>query len=444
MKVIGIIAEYNPFHNGHAYQIARIREETNADCIAVAMSGDFVQRGAPSVIDKYTRTKMALTGGADVVLELPTLWATASAESFAMAGVTLFEKMGCVDGICFGAESGNLPLLSQIAALLAEEPQEYRHALSSYLKSGQPFPAARAKAICDFLTQKNTAGQLQTLPAKDTLAAILHEPNNILAIEYLKALKRRSCALTPHLLVRTGAGYHEAELRKPTASSCGSLDSCTPAASATAIRRILLQQPASDASPAALLPPAGAMPDAVLEILSASLADAPCMCEDDFSDILGYLLFTQSKDSLAAIGDCNEEIANRIFKSRYHATSFSALCALTKSRDVTYTRMQRILTHLLLAITNSDYAKGRALDYIPYLRILGFRRSGAPLLRTLKKSAAVPVIGKLADAPAILSPAALDILQKDIFAAELYELILSQKAKKTTSRSEYTREIVLL
>ena len=105
MKVIGIIAEYNPFHNGHAYQIAEIRKRTCADYIVVAMSGDFVQRGTPAIIDKYTRTNMALSCGADLILELPTLWATASAEDFAMAGVTLFDKMGCVDGICFGAET---------------------------------------------------------------------------------------------------------------------------------------------------------------------------------------------------------------------------------------------------------------------------------------------------------------------------------------------------
>ena len=122
MKTIGIIAEYNPFHNGHAYQIAELKRKTNADFVVIAMSGDFVQRGAPAIIDKYCRAEMALLCGADLVIELPAVWAVSSAEDFAMAGVTLFDKMGCIDGICFGAESDQLPQLKSIAGVLAAEP----------------------------------------------------------------------------------------------------------------------------------------------------------------------------------------------------------------------------------------------------------------------------------------------------------------------------------
>ena len=135
MKVIGIIAEYNPFHNGHAYQIQKIKNELQADYVVIAMSGDFVQRGAPAIVDKYARAKMALNCGADLVIELPVLWATASAEYFAMAGVTLFDKLGCIDGICFGAETNDLAMLSMIANTLIEEPEIYRTALSAYLSS---------------------------------------------------------------------------------------------------------------------------------------------------------------------------------------------------------------------------------------------------------------------------------------------------------------------
>ena len=134
MKTIGIIAEYNPFHNGHAYQISHVKKTLGADYVVVAMSGDFVQRGAPAILDKYTRSRMALSCGADLVLELPLCFATASAEDFAMAGVTLFDRLGITDGICFGAETTNLALLNDIAALLAEEPDAYRSALSSYIK----------------------------------------------------------------------------------------------------------------------------------------------------------------------------------------------------------------------------------------------------------------------------------------------------------------------
>lgn len=432
MKVIGIIAEYNPFHNGHAYQLDTIRQNTGADYVIVAMSGDFVQRGAPAIIDKYARTKMALTCGADLVIELPALWATSSAEFFAMAGVTLFDKAGCIDGICFGAETDNLPLLCCIAELLAEEPQIYRNALSSYLKSGLPFPAARANALCDaFADTDSDAAEIH---------AILNEPNNILAIEYLKAIRKRDSSLTPYLIKREGAGYHETDIRSTTAG-CNA-----PTASATAIRDILDNYKPDDyaffASARAIL--SAAMPQSALEILGNYLSDFPLLRADDFSSILSYLLLSTSAAELSEVADCSEEIANRLWKNRFKCTTFTDFCASNKSRDITYTRMSRILTHLILNITSADYECAKALDYIPYLRISGFRRDSSALFRTLKEKASAPLISKLAAAPDLLSQEALRILEKDIFAANLYEQFVSQKAKTTTPRNEYSREIVIL
>ena len=223
MKVVGIITEYNPFHNGHAYQIQEIKKRTGADYVVVAMSGDFVQRGTPAIIDKYARTQMALSCGVNLVIELPTLWATASAEYFAMAGVTLFEKMGCVDILCFGAETDDLPLLSVLAEIIAEEPDGYRELLSVYLKEGLAFPVARGKALCSYLKeQEKSASATQEFSSKnvvlnlDAVSSILSEPNNILAIEYLKALKRRNSSIQPYLLKREGAGYHDTEFYSAT------------------------------------------------------------------------------------------------------------------------------------------------------------------------------------------------------------------------------------
>lgn len=437
MKVIGIIAEYNPFHNGHAYQISKIRQQTNADYIVVALSGDFVQRGTPAIIDKYARTKMALSCGADLVIELPVLWATSSAESFAMAGVTLFDKIGCVDGICFGAETDNLPLLDKIAELLIEEPESYRSALASYLKEGMSFPAARANALLHSFDETD-----------DVLRSVLNEPNNILAIEYLKAIKKRGSSLTPHLIKRKGAGYHEADIQN--------IDNA-PTASATAIRNALatfpynkIQFDLSDDSTHAL---ANTMPVLAFNILNEYLTCSPTLCENDFSSILGYLLLSKSTTDLANIADCNKEIANRLIKNRFEYTTFSDFCTLNKSRDITHTRMSRILLHLLLSITDSDYTNGKSLDYIPYLRSLGFRRDSSELLSMIKKEASVPLISKLANATNVVPTNALWMLEKDIYAADLYEQTTSHKLntacsyqtkKKTTPRSEYTREIVLM
>ena len=186
------------------------------------------------------------------------------------------------------------------------------------------------------------------------------------------------------------------------------------------------------------------MPQAALATLANYLSHSPFLTENDFSAALSYLLLTATKEHLMATGDCNGEIANRLLKNRHQFSSFAEFCTLNKSRDVTYTRIQRILIHLLLNIGNDDYRMGKSLGYIPYLRILGFRRDATGLLSSLKKSAAVPVIAKLADAAALLSPDAHAVLQKDVFAADLYEQTLSLKKSKTTPRSEYTRGIVLL
>lgn len=412
MKTIGIIAEYNPFHNGHAYQIARIREQTHADFVIVAMSGDFVQRGTPAIFDKYCRTNMALQGGADFVFELPTLWATASAEKFAMAGVTLFDKMGCVDGLCFGAESDDLPLLSSIAEVLAWESIPYQNALSSFIKEGLNFPTARAKSI-----QK-------IFPAVPD--AILQSPNNILAIEYLKSLKRRHSNIQPLIIKREGAGYHDTSLN-------------TINTSATALRQFLF----ADAADMTDTHFTSAMPASIRKLLLDYIDKNPLLSPDDFSTQLGYLLLALSHEDIASFGDCNIDIANRLCKNKYQFQTFLQFCAQNKSRDITYARMCRILNHILLNIKESDYQRGIAADFISYLRPLGFSKSSASFFSILKENASVPLISKLADAPALLSADALWMLEKDIFAADIYEQMLAIK-KGEPSRNECTRELVVI
>lgn len=437
MKVIGIIAEYNPFHNGHAYQIKKIKEELQADYVVVVMSGDFVQRGAPAIIDKYARTKMALSCGADLVIELPVLWATASAEYFAMAGVTLLDKMGCVDGICFGAENDDLITLSMLADILVDEPEHYRASLSSYLKIGMAFPAARSKALCDYLAQEKASYSPENNKIHlDEVSSILNEPNNILAIEYLKALKRRNSSMTPYVNKREGAGYHDSEIFSGKAD--------IPTASATAIRKELIASSTctllskDTASNSNLL---AAIPASVLAILDDYLATETLIECNDFSSILGYQLLSSDGTILEDIGDANMDLANRIFQNRMLFSNFEQFCELCKSKDVTYTRLSRIFTHLILRIRTADYDHGKALDYIPYLRILGFNKESSLLLKELKKHAKVPVISKLANASSILNADAMLLLQKDIFAADLYSQICAIK-KNTPAASEFTRNIV--
>ena len=453
MNVIGIIAEYNPFHNGHAYQIAHVRKNLHADYIVVAASGDYVQRGEPALLDKYTRARMALSSGADVVLELPVLWSTASAELFADAGISLFEKTGCVNGICFGAESGDLALLRRIADVLADEPADLKASLKYNLKSGSTFPKAREAALLSYFS--GSAGQDGALPVSaEALSSLLASPNNILALEYLKALRRRASSITPYLLKREGAAYHETSIRSGASE--------VPA-SASAIRHTLFADAAgacgnsadraSEDSADGIL--RHAMPQEALAILQDYRADFPLLCADDFSSILGYLLLSSSATQLARTADSSPEFANRMQNQLPYYTSFSSFASRLKSKEMTLTRINRILLHSILGITSSDYACGNALDKIPYLRILGFRKSAAPLLAALKASAAVPLITRSSQALKLLSPDAMRVFEHDVFAGNLYLQMRNQKGgtplraarmqeHDVPPASEYQRQIIIL
>ncbi len=456
MKITGIIAEYNPFHNGHAYQIKALRQETGADFVIAVISGDFVQRGEPAIIDKYARARMALLGGADLVIELPVLFSCASAEYFAAAGVALLTGLGCVDILCFGAETDCLALLTETADLLTAQPEGFRTALLAGLKSGLPFPKARAAALSDYYFKQHAAH----FPGIDRseYEQILTSPNNILAIEYLKAIKQLSSPLTPYVIKRQGAAYHDSDINQPYAS-------------ASAIRRLLLASSSRFPSPEAYAAQNGgpsdltrdkklsdALPADVLSLLMAYTSENPLLAADDFGRPLGYCLL--AGDDLSRYADCTPEIANRIQKNLFSYRSFTDFCSLCKSRDTTYSRISRILLHILLGHTATDYAEYKALGYTPYARILGLRRvqsdgmqksgtSTAPLLHTIKKSSSLPLISKLADAPRLLSPSAMRLLEKDIFAANLYEqtkcaLHNQGDGSVCRCRNEYTREIVIV
>ena len=189
MKIVGLITEYNPFHNGHLYHIEKAKEITGADSVIVVMSGNYVQRGAPAIMPKHLRAEVALEAGVDVLMELPVCYATGSAEYFAAGAISLFERLGCVDSICFGSECGDYGLLARVAHILADEPEGYRQALKDLLKSGMSFPLARQKALKDYLED-------------DSLDSVLEQPNNILGIEYIKALYQRKSPMKSYTIKR--------------------------------------------------------------------------------------------------------------------------------------------------------------------------------------------------------------------------------------------------
>lgn len=411
---VGIIAEYNPFHDGHAYHIRKAREVTQADyCIAV-MSGDFVQRGGPAIYDKYTRTTMALSCGADLVIELPSVFATSSAEDFAACGIALLNNLGVVDSVCFGSESGDVEKLFDIASILAAEPSAYTTELRRELKKGATFPKARNLSLV-------SCGSL-----KEEDASILMSPNNILGIEYCKALYRQNSPMTPVTISRKGYGYHDTGL-----DSAGFH-------SATGIRKALYENPD-------ILMQKEASRIQVPEVVKQMMVKGFPMFPDDISALLNTSLLKLDYEGIPfhKFADVSEELAARLLRQLTDFLPFEERISQLKTRQYTYTRISRALLHIALGITTHQATVGRKAGYAPYARVLGFKKSSADLLGEIKKKGSIPLITKTADARFILSGVALSMLQQDFYCSHIYQTLVQDKYH-IKMKNEFTQSVVIL
>ena len=442
MKTVGIIAEYNPFHNGHAYQIAEAKRITGADYAVVVMSGDFVQRGTPAIWDKYTRTRAALLGGADLVFELPVVYATASAEYFAEGGVALLTALG-VDTICFGSECGDINALTSIAAILTNESPEFKDALNRSLREGKSYPIAREEAL-------KAHCATNSIPVQED---ILSNPNNLLGIEYCKAILTQNSALVPYTVKRIGDSYHEATASEGRYCSATALRAMLSNLSANIPSDNSAFLAASDgvsdniaAFPPNTLAPLSAqlcaqVPHEVLAVYQESLHTIPLMTANDFSELLRYRLLYECVDTLSTYADWNAELANRVLAQFSSASGFEQTAASLKSKQLTLTRANRMLLHLLLHISTEQLQTARKQGSCFYARLLGLRESSSKALRHLSDCSTVPVINKLAPAEKELSGIARELLQQDIRAAQLYDTV-QQKKGNLTPANEYTRGII--
>jgi len=412
MKVCGIIAEYNPFHKGHLYHLQTAKELTGADYTIGVMSGNFMQRGTPALADKHIRTKAALSCGADLVLELPVYYACGSAEYFASGAVSLLDKLGIVTYLCFGSESGDLFPLQNISRILAEEPADFRMQLREHLKSGLSFPGARAAALQD------------ACPQAEDVSLLLSSPNNILGIEYMKALYKRNSPIQPLTISRKGAAYHDTDLTGQFSS-------------ATAIRSALEQG-------AHMQDLADRLPHQSYTVYADYFTGYSPLYADDFSAILHYKLLSEQQEGYASYLDVSNDLSDRILKNLYLFTSFTGFCDLLKTKELTYSRISRCLLHILLNIKKSDInVYVNELDYTPYARILGFQRHAVPLLNEISKHTCIPLISKLADAEKNIGDAPLDMLKKNIIADQIYYSVLAGK-NHASMKNEYSTPIVIL
>ena len=443
MKTVGIIAEYNPFHRGHAYHLQKAKELADADYAVVVLSGDFVQRGGPAIVDKYLRAEMALRSGADLVLELPISYATGSAEAFAQGAVSVLEAVGCVDALCFGSEAGGLSALLSYARLFEEEPPAYRELLKETLRQGFSFPAARSRAAEEY---RNLTERILPCCADDAdcrrSASLLEEPNNILGVEYCRALIRRSSSIRPLTLPRRSSGYHDLSLDAEMAS-------------ASAIRQALFQayeayktgnSGEAEAGGAGTLLPASLenqLPPASRRLLAAALASYGPVRLNDFSSILSYQLLTLSRKKLSGFQDVGEDLAARMENCRFQFTTAEAFADLLKTRQLTHTRVTRALCHILLGLTQADLGARKAAGWPVYLRALGFRESARPLLAEIKKRSACPLLVKAADASSVLPPEQLALFEQDVSAAHVYEAV-KENRRGGAPIHEYTRSPIVV
>lgn len=411
MKVNSIIAEYNPFHNGHKYHLEQVKKSTGADYTIVVMSGNFTQRGEPALVDKYLRARMALTNGADLVIELPISHATSSAEYFARGGVSILDKLNVVDYLCFGSECGDTELLRDIAQILLAQPKEYINNLRSGQRSGLSYPAARNRALIAYR------------PDLSQNKSILSSPNNILGIEYIKALLQQDSRIAPFTILRAGSDYHD---RRFGSNFC----------SALALRQAIL-------SGQDLRILADQMPVSAYEMLTGALKETPAMCLNDFSNMLLYKLLSEQDNGYDKYLDVSSDLSDRIKNNLKQFNGYSAFCDLLKTKNITYTRISRCLLHIMLDIRNDEKLSYGTQGEVPYAKVLGFRQDAQPLLSEIKQKSSIPLITKLADAPNLLSPQAHELLSQDLRRGSVYESVAAIKAGRP-ARDEREIPIVIL
>lgn len=355
MKICAIICEYNPFHYGHLYHIQKAKELSGCDAVLCIMSGNFTQRAEPTIADKYVRASMALSGGADIVVQMPTAYACSSAEIYAMAGVKIANSFKNVTNLAFGCESKNFELLKEIAKYLAEEPEEYKSTLKSYLDEGYSMVLSRQKTIEQLVKEE----KVNFTNITDTIDA-LQQPNNILAIEYLKALIKTNSKIEPVFIQRECSEYHSEDINGKDTS-------------ATAIRSRLLRTEKVGKVKRLI-------PRFSYTLLKESVDDFGLPNHELFNDLCMFVLKTANAEKIKNIYDVSEGLENRFLNCVKDKKVLNEVLLDVKSKRYTYTRLKRIVLRLLLDIKRETIEKIYKIDKLPYIKVLGFKGENQDLL----------------------------------------------------------------
>ena len=382
MNITGIITEYNPLHMGHIYHINKTKELTNCDGIVCIMSGNFVQRGIPAIMDKWTRCELALNSGVDLVIELPSVYSLSSAEFFAYGSISLLNSIGVINNICFGSESGNIDDIKSIAEILNNEPSQFKNHLKDYLDKGVSYPVARSKALVKYFNDN-----LET-------QEILKSSNNILGIEYCKSLLKLKSDIIPYTIQRKGSNYNDDKLENKFSS-------------ATAIRSHVKNSKNIDILKDIL-------PSKTFSYLYDKFNNNNLVFEDSMFSFIKYKSLTL-KNKLENLPDVKEGLHNKIYNELKNSNSFYELVSNIKSKRYAYTRISRILCQYFIGMENFDLEYLRSMK-APYGRVLGFNDTGRKILKEMKKKSSIPIYMKL---PKTLN----DTLKLDIQSTYAYSMI---------------------
>lgn len=396
MRAVGLIVEYNPFHNGHAYHLQTSKEAAEADVVIAVMSGNFLQRGEPALVSKWQRTKMALQNGVDIVFELPYRFATQKAETFANGAVSILDAVGC-DSLCFGSESGDLSTFLQTINYLEVQQRTFNENIKQYIDTGVSYPKALSLAF-------------QQLPDADKYLDIA-KPNNILGLEYIKAIKQQKSTVSPMTIPRKNADYHDEHFASATI------------ASATSIRKAIFTDNDSQSEIDQYVP------EQTKILLKDYLQQYQVFHQwENYWNYLQFRLIHSSSDELKEIYEMEEGLENRLLASALSTNNFHEFMQQIKTKRYTWTRLQRLCVHILTNTKKEEMT--RHSEKASYLRLLGMTTMGKEYLNKKKSNLSLPLISKL-------SSFKEKEINLDIKAARVYSLGVPSHLKYKMLRQEF-------
>lgn len=409
-NVLGIICEYNPFHNGHLYHLNEAKKVTNSDYSVAIISGNFAQRGEPSIVSKWAKTEMALKCGVDLVLELPVIYSISSAENFAYGATKILDSLDIVDYLAFGSECGDITILDDIVQVLIEEPKAYRTLLSHELSTGVSYPKAREKALLMYLANMRR------------FANVLSSPNNILGIEYLKALKKQNSIIQPVTIKRQESDHNN-----------NMFTSSSRFASGSAIRSACLSTNIDNLQKY--------MPEDSFYLLEDCLKKGNCVKDlSCFDKEILYTLRKMSTSEIANLPDVSEGLEYAIKNAANSCNSVVELLTLIDTKRYTKTRLQRIFLYAILGITKDDMQLSKKIT--PYIRVLGFNENGKELISEATRRN--PKLNLITSPKKFLDSSSNKnlkyLLQKDIWASNVYTLGYEYESK---ANLDYTHKLII-